>query len=271
MKPMTSGALDANAVINNPAKTPVSATAASSDDISRLASDTPSAPAPERRGIAGSPAKPPLIPCRAADAVCDEATITKPRPEAPRDAPLESVSADLLAEGARNAVKRSVQVAEAGSEQHVLAQAWLNEGGAVGSPEKLNPLRILVVENEAVIATLIAEPLDAVGHETCAIAATQEDAVAAAARYRPDLMLVDVHLGAGSGTGAVAEILLGCPVPHIFMTGDVLPGDQPDPKRDYAAKAVAGPSSGTRDRGHLRQPFDHWSQHEGFLLGSSAD
>jgi CheY-like chemotaxis protein len=155
--------------------------------------------------------------------------MTKPGPKAPRDALLESGSADLLADGARNAVTRSVQAAEAGSEQHVLAQAWLNEGGAVGAPEKLNPLRILVVENDAMIATLIGETLEAMGHEICAIAATQEDAVAAAARYRPDLMLVDVHLGAGSGIGAVAEILLAGPVPHIFMTGDMLTGDRPDP------------------------------------------
>ncbi|MEP7209709.1 MAG: response regulator [Alphaproteobacteria bacterium] len=156
--------------------------------------------------------------------MCDEAMMTRPEPKVPREGRPQTGASDHSPGDAPRGVARSIRAAEAGSEQHVLAQAWLNEGGAVGDPEALNPLRILVVENDAMIATLIAETLEAMGHEICAIATTQAEAVAAAALYRPDLLLVDVHLQAGSGTGAVAEILLAGPVPHIFMTGDVLSG-----------------------------------------------
>jgi CheY-like chemotaxis protein len=71
----------------------------------------------------------------------------------------------------------------------------------------MEALRILVVEDEPLIGLLFADLLDGMGHSVCAIAANENDAVAAAARHRPDLMIVDVRLGLGSGLAAVAEIL----------------------------------------------------------------
>ncbi|HEY9345650.1 MAG TPA: response regulator [Inquilinus sp.] len=81
-------------------------------------------------------------------------------------------------------------------------------------------LRILLVEDEAIIAILLAEVLAGMGHEVCAIAATEEDAVVAAFRRRPDLMIVDVRLGDGSGVSAVETILRAGPVPHVCVSGD---------------------------------------------------
>jgi len=81
-------------------------------------------------------------------------------------------------------------------------------------------LRILLVEDEAIIAVLLAEVLEGMGYEVCAIEATEEDAVAAALRCRPDLMIVDVRLGDGSGVAAVERILRAGPVPHVFVSGD---------------------------------------------------
>ena len=81
-------------------------------------------------------------------------------------------------------------------------------------------LRILLVEDEAIIAMLLAEVLEGMGYEVCAIEATEEDAVAAAFRCRPDLMVVDVRLGDGSGVSAVEKILRAGPVPHVFVSGD---------------------------------------------------
>ncbi|HEY9343657.1 MAG TPA: response regulator [Inquilinus sp.] len=81
-------------------------------------------------------------------------------------------------------------------------------------------LRVLLVEDEAVIAVLLAEVLGGMGYEVCAIEATEADAVAAAARCRPDLMIVDARLGTGSGVAAVEEILRTGPVPHVFVSGD---------------------------------------------------
>ncbi|WP_342236381.1 response regulator [Inquilinus sp. OTU3971] len=81
-------------------------------------------------------------------------------------------------------------------------------------------LRVLLVEDEAVIAMLLAEVLGGMGYEVCAIEATEADAVAAAMRCRPDLMIVDARLGAGSGVSAVETILRARPVPHVFVSGD---------------------------------------------------
>jgi DNA-binding response OmpR family regulator len=82
-------------------------------------------------------------------------------------------------------------------------------------------LRVLVVEDEAMIATLLAEVLTDMGHDVCGIEATEADAVAAAARCRPDMMIVDVWLGDGNGVAAVEEIRRTGPVPHVFVTGDI--------------------------------------------------
>jgi len=61
------------------------------------------------------------------------------------------------------------------------------------------------------------------GHAVCAVAATEEEAVAAAARHKPDLMIVDQHLRAGIGVSAVDRISRARPVPYIFLTGAPLP------------------------------------------------
>jgi len=87
--------------------------------------------------------------------------------------------------------------------------------------EPLNPLRIMVVEDEAMVAELFAEVLEGMGHEVCAIEATEAGAVATAVRCRPDLMIVDALLGFGSGIAAVEQILRTWLVPHVFVSGDL--------------------------------------------------
>jgi DNA-binding response OmpR family regulator len=85
----------------------------------------------------------------------------------------------------------------------------------------MKALRVLVVEDDAMIADLLAEMLEALGHDVCAIEATEAAAVTAAARYRPDLMIVDARLGTGSGVSAVEEILRTGFVPHLFFSGNI--------------------------------------------------
>jgi two-component system, response regulator PdtaR len=85
----------------------------------------------------------------------------------------------------------------------------------------LTALRVLVVEDDALIGVLLAEMLAGMGHHVCGIEATEADAVSAAARHRPDLMIVDVRLGDGSGVDAVAEIHRSGPVPHVFVSGNI--------------------------------------------------
>ena len=86
----------------------------------------------------------------------------------------------------------------------------------------MTPLRILVVEDDLVIAQLLAELLEDLGHVVCGVETDAINAVAAAARWQPDLMIVDVGLGEASGVAAVKEILDGGFVAHVFVTGDIL-------------------------------------------------
>ena len=82
--------------------------------------------------------------------------------------------------------------------------------------ELMKALRVLVVEDDALIAMLLSELLAGMGHDVCATAASEAEAVIAATRYDPDLMIVDARLGRGSGVSAVEQILRAGPVAHVF-------------------------------------------------------
>jgi CheY-like chemotaxis protein len=84
----------------------------------------------------------------------------------------------------------------------------------------MKPLRVLVIEDDAVIAMLLCEVLEGMGHEVCGMAVSEGEAVRAASRCHPDLMIVDAGLGRGSGVAAVEEITREGPVAHLFLSGD---------------------------------------------------
>jgi two-component system, response regulator PdtaR len=81
-------------------------------------------------------------------------------------------------------------------------------------------LNVLIVEDEAIIGLLLAETFENIGHSICAIAKSQAEAVALAAKCQPDLMVVDAGLSTGNGVAAVDAILATRYVPHVFVTGD---------------------------------------------------
>jgi CheY-like chemotaxis protein len=87
---------------------------------------------------------------------------------------------------------------------------------------RMQSLRVLVIEDDALISMLLAEVLSGLGHTVCATATTPAEAIAAARREGPDLVLSDVKLRNGSGIDAIEEILRSRPVPHMFMTGDLV-------------------------------------------------
>ncbi|MFG1245542.1 response regulator [Xanthobacter sp. YC-JY1] len=81
-------------------------------------------------------------------------------------------------------------------------------------------LRILIVEDDFMIGVHLAEMLEDMGHEVCAVETTEAEAVAAADRWNPDLMIVDAYLRTGSGIAAVETICRTRKVPHVFVSGD---------------------------------------------------
>ncbi|MCO6417156.1 response regulator [Siccirubricoccus sp. KC 17139] len=79
--------------------------------------------------------------------------------------------------------------------------------------------RVLIIEDEPIIALDIQDLVERSGHSVVGIAATEADAVAIAMAERPTLVLADINLGAGGdGTAAVARILRDVTVPVIFVT-----------------------------------------------------
>lgn len=84
------------------------------------------------------------------------------------------------------------------------------------------PLRIIVVEDEALVALEIESFLGAAGH---AVVGVVEDRVSAAELAqqvgpRPDLALVDVRLAGGASGLQVAADLAALDIPVLFVTGN---------------------------------------------------
>jgi DNA-binding response OmpR family regulator len=79
--------------------------------------------------------------------------------------------------------------------------------------------RVLVVEDEALIAWDIKGRLENSGYEVPAIAASADMALRLAARYAPDLILMDIRLQGGrDGIEAAAEVRRQMDIPVIFLT-----------------------------------------------------
>jgi DNA-binding NtrC family response regulator len=83
----------------------------------------------------------------------------------------------------------------------------------------IKALRILVVDDDAVIGTLLAAMLEDMGHSVCGIEATEAGAVEAALRELPDLMIVNAILREGNGLAAMETILQTTAMSYILMSG----------------------------------------------------
>jgi DNA-binding NtrC family response regulator len=92
---------------------------------------------------------------------------------------------------------------------------------------------ILIIEDEPFIALGLEILVAELGHRTVSVARTHREAVKAARRERPGLILADVQLADGSsGLEAVNQILGDFSVPVIFITGypeRFLTGTRPEP------------------------------------------
>ncbi|KAB3543359.1 MAG: response regulator [ANME-2 cluster archaeon] len=83
----------------------------------------------------------------------------------------------------------------------------------------LNKARILIVEDEAVVAENLEKVITDCGYEVVGRAASADDAVNAAIELKPDLILMDiVLLGEKNGIDASYEIKEKIDIPIIFLT-----------------------------------------------------
>lgn len=93
--------------------------------------------------------------------------------------------------------------------------------------------RILIIEDESLIAMHIESIVEDMGHTATGLATTHEEAVGLGLETRPDLILADIQLADGSsGIDAVKELLGHMNVPVIFITAypeRLLTGERPEP------------------------------------------
>jgi CheY-like chemotaxis protein len=93
--------------------------------------------------------------------------------------------------------------------------------------------KVLIIEDEPVIAMDIAGIVESLGHEVVGVAGRQAEAVELARKHHPGLVLADVQLQDGdSGIVTVQEIMRSMDAPVIFVTGfpeRLLTGDRVEP------------------------------------------
>ena len=82
--------------------------------------------------------------------------------------------------------------------------------------------KILIVEDELLIAQDIVEIVERAGHNTTPTAKTAMDAVRLATLHQPDMVLMDINLGSGSdGVEAAIYITQELLLPLIFLTSQM--------------------------------------------------
>ena len=105
--------------------------------------------------------------------------------------------------------------------------------------------RVLIVEDEAIVAMFIEDLLDISGHDVVASVTNARDAVSTALSERPDLILMDVNLdGARDGIDAAREIRESRDVPIIFITA-------------YSDETTRGRAMAVGNVAYLLKPFRH--------------
>lgn len=104
---------------------------------------------------------------------------------------------------------------------------------AIAEIDRQTRCRVLIIEDEPIIAMDIESIVRDLGHDVVGIAVTRDEAVAMAAETDPGLVLADIQLADdSSGIDAVADILSETDVPVIFITAfpeRLLTGQRPEP------------------------------------------
>src|SRR5437764_1637280 len=109
--------------------------------------------------------------------------------------------------------------------------------------------RILIVEDETIVAMDLASTLRRLGYQVAGTAATGAGAIEAAASHHPDLILMDIRLkGPMDGIAAASGIRRQQRTPVVFLTAH---GDTDTVER----------AKGASPYGYLVQPFEERALH----------
>ena len=106
-------------------------------------------------------------------------------------------------------------------------------GQAVREISNQPSTKVLIIEDEPIISLDLQSIVREMGHTVAAIATTRDEAVRAARKTEPGLVLADIKLADGSsGIDAVRQILSEVDVPIVFITAypeRLLTGERPEP------------------------------------------
>jgi CheY-like chemotaxis protein/DNA-directed RNA polymerase specialized sigma24 family protein len=104
---------------------------------------------------------------------------------------------------------------------------------ALAEIERQTATRVLIIEDEPIIAMDIESIVRDLGHDVTGVAVTRDEAVSLATADQPGLVLADIQLADdSSGIDAVKDILGQFQVPVIFITAfpeRLLTGERPEP------------------------------------------
>ena len=108
----------------------------------------------------------------------------------------------------------------------------------------MSAARILVVEDEAIVAEDLRDLLEGLRYEVAAVVPSGREAIAKAVELRPDLVLMDIKLkGAMEGTEAAVKIREQTGPPVVFLTA-------------FADERTLERAKTACPYGYLTKPFD---------------
>lgn len=84
----------------------------------------------------------------------------------------------------------------------------------------MTPKKVLIVEDEAIVAMSLSRALPRLGYDVCRVYASGDEALEHYDNVRPDIILMDIHLaGTLDGIQTAERIRHRDNVPIVFMTG----------------------------------------------------
>lgn len=104
------------------------------------------------------------------------------------------------------------------------------------------PPSVLIVEDDALIATSLHLTVEDMGFAVCGIADSAAEAIRLALRHRPDAVLMDVRLrGIRDGVDAAIAIHAGYAPPIVFITGSNEPATRGRIEEDHPSALLIKP------------------------------
>ncbi|MEI7937645.1 MAG: response regulator, partial [Verrucomicrobiota bacterium] len=108
----------------------------------------------------------------------------------------------------------------------------------------MNEPRILIVEDDEIVAAVVSERLKQLGYQPAGLAVSGDQAIALAGELRPDLVLMDIRLeGEMDGISAAQEIRQRFHIPSVFLSA-------------YSEEATIERAKLAEPFGYILKPFE---------------